>query len=168
MAAILSMPYLIDGHNLIPKLGLRLDALDDELALLRLLNEFSRLSRRGPLEVYFDNAPPGSVLTRQYGKVTAHFVRRPVIADDAIRRRLERLGHSARNWTVITSDRDLQGGARARGGKVISSEEFAGTVMETLRADPATSSPGENRMSDREVEEWMKLFDSKDHKFGQF
>jgi predicted RNA-binding protein with PIN domain len=133
-----------------------------------MLNEFSRLSRRGPLEVYFDNAPPGAVLTRQYGKVTAHFVRRPVIADEAIRNRLERLGHSARNWTVITSDRDLQGGVRSRGAKVISSEEFSRTVMETLRAGPPQSSGGEKHMSEREVEEWMKLFKDKDHKFGQF
>ena len=29
------MPYLIDGHNLIPKLGLRLDELDDEIELIR-------------------------------------------------------------------------------------------------------------------------------------
>ncbi len=128
------MPYLIDGHNLIPKLGLRLDALDDELALIERLNEFCRLSRRGQVEVYFDNAPPGSILTRRYGQVTAHFVRRPVIADQAIRSRLDRLGHSARNWTVVTSDRELQGGSRSRGAKVVSSEEFARTVIETLRA----------------------------------
>lgn len=162
------MPYLIDGHNLIPKLGLRLDALDDELALLNLLGEFSRLSRRGSLEVYFDNAPPGSVLTRKYGNVTAHFVRRPLIADEAIRRRLERLGHAARNWTVITSDRELQGGVRARGGKVISSEEFARTVIETLRTGPDPASSGAAHLSERELEEWLKLFENKDHKFGQF
>ena len=28
------MPYLIDGHNLIPKLGLRLDSPDDENAVV--------------------------------------------------------------------------------------------------------------------------------------
>ena len=35
------MPFLIDGHNLIPHIrGLSLSQLDDELALLGLLNSF--------------------------------------------------------------------------------------------------------------------------------
>ena len=36
------MPYLIDGHNLIPKLGLRLESLDDEMELIAILQEFCR------------------------------------------------------------------------------------------------------------------------------
>lgn len=44
------MPYLIDGHNLIPKIGLRLSEPDDELELIRLLQDFARL-RRQPIEV---------------------------------------------------------------------------------------------------------------------
>ena len=31
------MPYLIDGHNLIPKMGLKLADLDDEMQLIELL-----------------------------------------------------------------------------------------------------------------------------------
>ena len=65
------MPYLIDGHNLIPKLGLRLDACDDELALVTRLQEFCRL-RRAQVEVYFDGAPPGQPASRKFGAVTAH------------------------------------------------------------------------------------------------
>ena len=40
------MPYLIDGHNLIPKLGLRLDSMDDEMELIAILQEFCRVERR--------------------------------------------------------------------------------------------------------------------------
>ena len=45
------MPYLIDGHNLIPKLGLRLDLPDDEMQLIGILQEFCRLqtAQRGSL-----------------------------------------------------------------------------------------------------------------------
>ena len=50
------MPYLIDGHNLIPKLGLRLDSVDDEMELVAILQEFARLER-SQIEVYFDGAP---------------------------------------------------------------------------------------------------------------
>jgi hypothetical protein len=53
-----NMPYLIDGHNLIPKLGLRLDSMEDEMELVSILQEFCRLEDR-QVEVYFDGAPPG-------------------------------------------------------------------------------------------------------------
>ena len=37
------MPYLIDGHNLIPKVrGLSLQSMDDEMELVELLQEFCR------------------------------------------------------------------------------------------------------------------------------
>jgi hypothetical protein len=48
------MPYLIDGHNLIPKLGLRLDSMDDEQELVVILQEYARLERKKQVEVYFD------------------------------------------------------------------------------------------------------------------
>ena len=47
------MPYLIDGHNLIPKFGLRLDSVNDEMELVSILQEFARLKRQ-KVEVYFD------------------------------------------------------------------------------------------------------------------
>jgi len=155
------MPYLIDGHNLIPKLGLRLTDFDDELVLLEQLNEFCRISRRGQVEVYFDNAPQGYPETRRSGLVTAHFVRKPLIADEAIRLRLIKLGRAAKNWTVVSSDHRVQNEARAAGARIISSDEFARTVIETLREGPPPSSRDKS-MSERELEEWLRLFDKKD------
>ena len=130
------MPYLIDGHNLIPKLGIDLNAFDDEIKLIERLNEFCRLSRRGQVEIYFDNAPPGMPENRRVGLVHAHFVRRPMIADEAIRRRLQKLKNDAKNWNVISSDHQVQAEAKSVGARVISSDEFARTVSETLRAGP--------------------------------
>ena len=40
------MPYIIDGHNLIPHVGLRLNALDDEMALVEMLREFCRVKKK--------------------------------------------------------------------------------------------------------------------------
>ena len=67
------MPYLIDGHNLIPKVpGLSLKAIDDEMQLVEKLQEFCR--RRGKqVEVFFDKAPPGGRRVRVFGPVTARF-----------------------------------------------------------------------------------------------
>src|ERR671919_2983230 len=101
------MPYLIDGHNLIPKLGLRLDSVDDEMELISILQEFCRLERR-QVEVFFDGAPAPQAGTRKLGAVTAHFVRLGDTADNAIRNRLKNLGKGSKNWTVVSSDRQVQ------------------------------------------------------------
>ena len=149
------MPFLIDGHNLIPRIGLRLDSLDDELELIRLLQEFCRLSR-SQAEVYFDNAPAGQPTKQKHGLVTAHFVRKPDIADEAIYQRIRKLGASAKNWTVVSSDRRVQAEARAARAKVISSDEFAHQVRLTLQNKLASSS--DNALNEKEINDWLELF----------
>ncbi|RJP48830.1 MAG: hypothetical protein C4583_13795 [Anaerolineaceae bacterium] len=154
------MPFLIDGHNLIPKLGLSLRNVDDEMQLVSHLQDFCRAERK-QVEVYFDGAPAGQVGTRRLGLVTAHFVRLGSTADAAIRARLKSLGRAARNWTVVTSDRAVQAEARMVGARVVSSDEFAGQVNASKRA-PAQRSGDEAGMSDAEVEEWLRLFREKE------
>ncbi len=149
------MPYLIDGHNLIPKLGLRLDSPDDEMQLVRVIQEFARLSRR-EVEVYFDGAPAGQARTKRFGTVTAHFVRVGSTADSAIKQHIKRLGRAARNWTVVTSDRDIQATAREAHAAVISSEQFA-TQLKQLQSG-AEHRMEEPTMTPEELAEWLKLF----------
>lgn len=153
------MPYLIDGHNLIPKLGLRLESMDDELELAAILQEFCRLERRR-VEVYFDGAPAHQAGMRKMGNVTAHFVAKTSSADNAIRRRLARMGKTAKNWTVVTSDRQVQAEARAANADILSSDEFAKMVRQAMNS-PRTSK-AERPLSESEVEEWMRLFSRKD------
>ena len=161
------MSYLIDGHNLIPKLGLSLESFDDELELAARLNEYCRLSRKKGLEVYFDNARPDTPETRRIGLLTVHFVRKPLIADQAIHLRLKKLGKSARNWTVVSSDRVVQRDALAVGARPLSSEEFAATVLDVLRAgSPPAALPAS--MSERELEEWIKFFRDGRGDFSKF
>jgi predicted RNA-binding protein with PIN domain len=155
------MPYLIDGHNLIPKLGLRLDSMDDEMELIAILQEFSRLERR-QVEVYFDGAPTPHAGTRKLGTVTAHFVPLGTTADDAIRSRLKKMGKSAKNWTVISSDRQVQAEARAAQAEVISSDSFAGTLKHARNTSPKPTN--NHKLSNQEVDEWLKLFEERKHK----
>ena len=153
------MLYLIDGHNLIPKLGLRLEALDDEDQLIARLQEFCRL-RRAQVEVFFDGAPPGQASTRRAGAVTAHFVRRGSIADAAIEARLARLGKAAKNWTVVSSDGRVTRAAGAAHAGSLSSEEFAREMAKAQSLHTAT--PGEAAaLPPGEVEEWLDLFNRK-------
>lgn len=157
------MPYLIDGHNLIPKIGLRLDSLDDELELVTRLNEFCRLSRKTGIEVYFDGAPSHQAGSRKIGQVKAHFVRLGLTADNAIRDRLRTLGKSAKNWIVVSSDRQVLVNARTAHAEIISSEQFAAQVINTLRAGPPTSNT-KNYMNENEINEWLAIFGEKQAK----
>jgi predicted RNA-binding protein with PIN domain len=119
------MPYIIDGHNLIPKIpGLKLDDVDDELQLVKLLQDFCRVSRKN-VEVFFDQAPAGSSGARTYGCVVARFIRQGRTADQAIHDKLRRLGGEARNWTVVSSDQEVRKSARSARAKSMQVEEFA-------------------------------------------
>ena len=152
------MPFLIDGHNLIPKLGLRLDSPDDEMQLVDILQEFCRL-QRCQADVYFDGAPAGQARTQKHGVVTSHFVRLGTTADSAIKLHLEKLGRAARNWMVVSSDHAVQISARQVHAQVVSSEEFAGLLRSI--PDPTSASSPDPRLSSDEVEEWLKLFGRK-------
>lgn len=159
------MPYLVDGHNLIPKLGLRLDSIDDENELIAILQEFCRLEDR-QVEVFFDGAPAPQAGSRKSGAVTAHFVRLGSTADDAIRNQLKRLGKKAKNWTVVSSDRQVQADARGVRAEVISSDSFAAMLKQARNRAPKPND--ERKMSEKELEEWLKLFEERSHnkKFG--
>ena len=149
------MPYLIDGHNLIPKIGLRLDSPDDEKELIEILQEFSRL-KRTEVEVYFDGAPPGSVQSRKIGNIKAHFVRRSSTADAALRQRLRNMKKDAKNWTVVSSDHEVQSAARSSQAEYITSEAFVNLLRKTRESAPKPN--GERSLSKNEVDEWMDLF----------
>ena len=155
------MPYIVDGHNLIPKIpGLSLQEMDDEQHLLEMLQEFCRRQRK-QVEVFFDNAPPGGVRARNLGSVTARFVRQGTTADDAIRKRLGNLGREARNWTVVSSDQAVQAEARAVHARAMPSEAFARLLVQSLddtRADQGETSDA--APDPEEVDEWLQLFGS--------
>jgi predicted RNA-binding protein with PIN domain len=153
------MPYLVDGHNLIPKLGLRLDSLDDEEQLIGRLQEFCRL-RRARAEVYFDGAPPGQAAVRRAGAVIARFVPAASSADAAIEARLAGLGRAARNWIVVSSDRRLRQAAGAVHAGILSAEEFAGEMSKAGAPGPPTEK-AKATLSPEQVEEWLDLFNRK-------
>ncbi|MEA3350276.1 MAG: NYN domain-containing protein [Chloroflexota bacterium] len=153
------MPYLIDGHNLIPTIpGLSLKTLDDEIQLIQYLQAFQRQSRKR-VEVYFDNAPPGQARTQTYGSLKAHFVRRGRTADAAIMARLRKLGGDARTWTVVSSDGEVLAAARAAHARVIRSDEFARRLSCTPKQESSVpeAKPDVNLSAD-EVDEWLRLF----------
>lgn len=150
------MPYLIDGHNLIPKIaGFSLTDPDDEMRLVQLLQRFA-LSRQQSVEVFFDRAAAGHSGARTFGRVTARFMQAGRSADSGIARRLKQLKGAARNWKVVTSDRQVQAEARSAGAEVVPSDEFA----RTLQGLPESSGGGTDQpsMGESEMDEWLRLF----------
>lgn len=150
------MRYLIDGHNLIPKLGLSLKDLDDEEKLINILGEFCRLTR-SKAEIYFDNAPPGFSGKRKRVLLTIHYVRAGTTADEAIRRRLRQLGREARNWCVVSSDREVRAAARRAGSSTQSSEAFARDIRRQAVSQGDASGEKPNP-TQTEIEEWLEIF----------
>ncbi|HEX9019427.1 MAG TPA: NYN domain-containing protein [Anaerolineaceae bacterium] len=160
--------YIIDGHNLIPKLrGLSLADFDDEDQLIQRLQIFSRVTRKR-VEVFFDDAPPGQSGTRRYGTVRAHFVPIASEADQAIHDYLEQLGKQANRWTVVSSDHRVQADARERGAKRVTSDVFALLLEKTLEEDAARNAaqhpappppPKETaQVNEDPLSEWFQLF----------
>jgi len=158
------MSFIVDGHNLIPKIsGLSLSSLDDEQELIALLQEYCRI-RRKTVEIYFDHAPEGMSGTRAFGTVKVHFVRRGITADNAIIARIRQMGRSAVNWSVVTSDRRVQVESRALGAKIIPSEEFS-LDMELAKNEARARSgvTKDSGISEADLDEWLRIFGDADN-----
>ena len=148
------MPLLIDGHNLIGRLpDIRLDDPDDEAKLVARLRTYSaRTGKR--MTVVFDRGLPGGH-SRQLsgGGVKVVFAAAGRSADGILRERMRR-ARDPRGLTVVTSDREVQAAAEARGVRVVGSDEFAAQL-----SAPQTAPAEEDvRISAEEVEEWLKVF----------
>ena len=154
------MPYLIDGHNLIPKVGLHLNSPDDEMELVAILKEFARLKRQ-QVEVYFDGAPIGQAGTRKLGTVRAHFVPLGQTADSAIRLRLKKMEKDAKNWIIVSSDHEVQSAARVVRAQIVTSEEFVKMLRAATNSAPKANTENK-KLSAQEVDEWLKLFREKE------
>ena len=157
------MAYLIDGHNLIGKMrDISLSSFNDEAQLINRLQEFCRIKHKS-VEVYFDGAPPGSVRNQSFGSLKVFYVSKRITADSQIIRRLRKLGKAARNWTVVTSDRQIQSEAHAQHAVVITSEDFAKEMDVVLSSGKKRggSYKAEIKLSEDEVDEWLKLFNSR-------
>lgn len=153
------MPYLIDGHNLIPHIpDLKLSDLDDEASLIKILQRFAN-QQRSKIEVFFDRAPAGYARKEKHGLVLAHFVHHGITADNAIIARLSKLGSRAKNWTVVSSDREIISEVKSFRSKSIKSADFAASLNREDK-DPLTvgdKNPDPDINPD-DVDYWLNQF----------
>jgi predicted RNA-binding protein with PIN domain len=122
------------------------------------LLDYCRIHRK-QVEVFFDGAPPGQTGVRSFGSVKAHFIHLKSSADAAIVNRLNRLGRSARNWIVVSSDRQIQAAGRAAQAEILSSEEFT-RLMNQSANKKQSNQKVEREISSQELDEWLEEFSS--------
>lgn len=152
------MPYLIDGHNLVPHIpGINLSDLDDEIALIQILQKFANKSR-SKVEVYFDHAQSTQARTQNHGLVKAVFVRQTSTADDAIKARLSQLGKGAKNWTVVSSDREILVEARSHQSSILTAPKFAGILNQLSGITQEGDKNETPDQSNLEVDYWLDQF----------
>lgn len=150
------MAYLIDGHNLIPHVaGLSLRDIDDEAALVDRLRRFAARSGR-KVTVYFDRAAHGPRRPIAASNVAVRFVALPATADAAILSHLARLGRSARQWTVVTSDEEIRRAAVRAGARTMTSQAFAQIL--DARPSPSGDEKPDAESDPGAIDEWAAAF----------
>lgn len=150
------MPYIIDGHNLIPNIpGINLDDLEDEIELIKIVQSFC-VRENKKADIYFDRASTGHSRAKVHGRVTARFVLERETADIAISRHLKRLGLEAKNWTVVSSDAEVCSYAKRSRAKSLSSSEFASQLLSEGNSHSVDRI--NTKLEKSEIDDWMKLF----------
>ena len=145
------MPLVIDGNNLLHSLPLTQRSRDEvrRLVLEAVRHETLRVT------IVFDGPPRGgSPAIEHLGRVTIHYSG-AASADDVILRLLPK-GSRAKEWTVVTDDRELRSRVCRAGAQVRSLADWR------RRRSPSPQRPAyEPRVSSHEVADWEAFFASK-------
>ena len=156
---------LIDGHNLIGKMpNISLSDPDDELKLLRALENYHALHPHETMLVVFDPGRDGaggwSNTRSSSAGIAVRFAPRGTTADAVIARIL-REQRQPRSITVVSSDNAVRKSARERGAKTITSEDFVAKLREGYHARtpklPRDSATNE-KPSESDAAYWSQFF----------
>ena len=156
--------FVIDGHNLIPKIhGVNLTDLEDENRLIEILNEFCRLGR-AQVDAFFDGAPNSIENRKKTGLVHAHFIRKGLSADDAIIEHVKNHCRPDYPLTVVSSDHRVQGAVKNFGAAVMSSESFAAEMQKVFSSPKAVQERKEKQLTPGELAMWLNEFETKQNR----
>ncbi|MFZ1756629.1 MAG: NYN domain-containing protein [Caldilineaceae bacterium] len=168
------MPLLIDGHNLIgsgsiPDISLADE--DDEAKLVARLRVW-RSKVKDRMTVIFDHGITGGRSIGLSGAgVNVIFARNPQDADELIRRRLRK---DSQGLILVSNDAELRRDAAAADVQVWRSDEFVQRMQTKTRkkgakapeAGQEAGAESHVNLSEREVDQWMRLF-GKSQKSGK-
>jgi predicted RNA-binding protein with PIN domain len=151
--------YLVDGYNLlhqVPELRRQIEY-NLEAAregLLIRLSSFS-LSKSVEVSVVFDGIGESIPAPGRWRGLAVRFSKPPQKADPVIKKMISERKKNE-DLVVVTSDREIDMYARLCGVKVESSQAFAAA----MQRNPSTEIEKKNDhpISERELDEWMRLF----------
>lgn len=136
------MSWLIDGSNVLGRIGLPREAEASKRELVRLVARFAR-ARKVRATCYFDGPEPAS-FAKHLGGVTVVFSgRRP--ADDLI---AAKVADGGLRWNVVTSDQSFAARVAGRRVAIVSPSELMAEI-ERLPAE---------RESQPAADEWLEWF----------
>jgi predicted RNA-binding protein with PIN domain len=151
--------YLVDGYNLLHQLPELRRQIEYNLeaareGLLIRLSAFS-ISKSVEVSVVFDGIEESHPQPRRWRGLVVHFSKPPQKADPVIKKMISDRKKNE-DLVVVTSDREIDMYARLCGVRVESSQTFAAAMMR----NPSTELEKKNDhpISDRELDEWMRLF----------
>lgn len=153
------MTLLIDGHNLINALpDIDLDDPNDEAKLVEKLKGYCGRVRKKAVVVFDHGLPGGQSHDLSTGQVKVIFAAaHRTNADRVIRARL-RKGHPGQ-FTVVSSDHEVQNAAYAARMLVLTSQAFADKMFDAMvQASPSPEVAPDVNLSKAEVDEWLDLF----------
>lgn len=158
------MHYLIDGHNLIGKLGdISLEDPDDEVKLVLLLRSWTAAERKRRVTVIFDHGLPGGVEKGlSSGSVKVIFASSGSSADSLLMRRIAQV-RNPQEYTLVSSDQQVIRAAERRGMPVQRAEFFAQNMNTDRSSTAGKQSIGETEDPDitaDDVDMWLNIFDS--------
>lgn len=162
------MHYLIDGHNLIAKLpDINLSDPDDEIKLVLKLRQWTAVSAKRVVTVFFDGGIPGGHnVNLSNAQVKVIFVSEGKTADSLLIARINRVKNPP-EFVLVTSDQAIIAAANQRQMKHERSDKFA-LRLSTDRAERSQSRPtspaDDPVISDAEVAQWLDLFGPVDEK----
>ena len=156
------MHYLIDGHNLIAKLpDIDLSDPDDEIQLILKLRQWTAVSPKRVVTVYFDGGIPGGHnVNLSNSQVKVIFVSQGKTADSLLIARINRVPNPP-EYLLVTSDQEIIAAAKKRKMEHLRSEQFVqqlnGDKEERTLPGP-TITDDDPVISDAEVAQWLELF----------
>jgi predicted RNA-binding protein with PIN domain len=136
------MHYLIDGHNLIAKLpDIDLSDPDDEIQLILKLRQWTAVSLKRVVTVYFDGGIPGGHnVNLSNSQVKVIFVSQGKTADSLLIARIKRVKNPP-EYRLVTSDQEIINAANMRKMQHIRSENFAVRLGRTEKNAPCPALP---------------------------